>query len=162
MRDLLANIKMIFFDFDGVFTDNRVLVSEDGKESVFCYRSDGVGLSRLKELGVACMVISSEVNPIISRRCEKLKIDYVQACDNKLQVLSRILTEKNLTPEQVAFVGNDVNDLECIMHVSVPIAVADAYPQVKDVARLITTRKGGEGAVREICDWIIEARQDNG
>ncbi len=156
MRESLANVKMIFFDFDGVFTDNRVLVDEEGKEYVLCCRSDGIGLQRVQQLGIACMVISAEINQVVSRRCEKLKIDCIQGCDNKLEVLAGILAKKGLAPEQAAFVGNDVSDIECMMHVGVPIAVCDAYPQVREVARFITTCKGGEGAVREVCDWAIE------
>jgi len=162
MLDLLKDIEMVFFDFDGVFTDNRVLVSSDGKESVFCHRSDGIGLSRIKEVGVASMVISSESDTVVTKRCTKLKIKCIQACENKLQVMTRIITERNLNPKQIAFVGNDLNDLECMMYVGIPIAVADAYPQIKTSAKLVTACKGGYGAVREICDWILDVKQKNG
>ena len=156
---LLASIKVVFFDFDGVFTDNRVLVSENGAESVFCNRSDGLGISRIKGLGIECSVISAETNPVVTRRCEKLNIDCVQGVGNKKPELQRILTDLGLSPENAAFVGNDVGDIECMSYVGVPIAVSDAYPEVKTVAKLTTGRKGGLGAVREVCDWIVEARR---
>ncbi len=160
--ELLSGIDVVFFDFDGVFTDNRVLVSESGAESVFCYRSDGVGISRIKELGIGCAVISAETNPVVARRCEKLNIDCVQGVDEKEQVLQRMLADRELSPEDAAFVGNDVGDIECMLDVGVPIAVADAYPEVKAVAKLTTSRMGGQGAVREVCDWIVEARRVGG
>lgn len=152
---------MVFFDFDGVFTDNRVLISEDGKESVFCYRSDGVGLSKLKKAGIDCMVVSSEPNPVVSVRCQKLNIDCFQGVRDKLSVIKEILAEKKIEAHQCVFVGNDDGDLEAMRFVGIPVAVADAYPHIKDVAKIVLTKGGGLGAVREICELIVDAKSSH-
>jgi YrbI family 3-deoxy-D-manno-octulosonate 8-phosphate phosphatase len=141
-----------------VFTDNRVLVSEDGVEHVFCTRADGIGLDALKKAGVPALVLSTETNPVVAARTKKLRLECIQGCDDKWAALSALLEQRAIEPRHVAFVGNDVNDLECLRNVGVPVCVADAYPQVKRVAKLITSKNGGRGAVREICDLIVQAR----
>lgn len=153
----LAAIRLLVLDFDGVMTDNRVLVAQDGTEAVLCHRGDGWGIARLKERGVTIVVISTEVNRVVEARCRKLGLDFVQACDDKLSELKRLAGRLGLGPGQVAYVGNDVNDLECLGWVGMPIIVADAMPEVRGVARLVTSRPGGYGAVREVADWLIAA-----
>lgn len=160
-KKLLKNIRAIFFDFDGVFTNNQVIVSEDGKESVFCHRSDGLGLQKLKEIGLKMAIISTEANSVVSMRAKKVKIDCHQDCDNKLAKLKSLAKKDNIPLEQVAYVGNDINDIECLTAVGVPIAVADAYPEVTKISKIILTKKGGYGAVREICDKIYDANKGN-
>lgn len=155
---VLKNIRFLVFDFDGVFTDNRVLVGEDGKEYVFCSRADGLGIANLKRHGIDCIVLSTETNPVVSKRCEKLKLDCYQGCSDKWEALQRILKEKKIDQVHVGYVGNDINDLTCMKNVAFAICVADSSPEIKSVARLITSRRGGEGAVREICDLLIQAQ----
>lgn len=157
-RDLMASVRLVVFDFDGVFTDNRVLVAEDGSEAVFCSRADGLGLQAVQRAGVACLVLSTETNPVVEARCRKLGLECVQGQWNKREALERILAERGIPPGEVAYVGNDVNDLGCLGYAGVPIAVADAHPKVRALARLVTSRKGGDGAVREVCEWVLEAR----
>jgi YrbI family 3-deoxy-D-manno-octulosonate 8-phosphate phosphatase len=146
------------FDFDGVFTDNRVLVGDDGRESVFCSRADGLGLEHLRQSGVQCLVLSLESNPVVGRRCEKLKLEYRQGCADKWALLEGLLREKGIDRRQVAYVGNDVNDLACMERVGLAVSVADGRPEAKAAAHWVTRRKGGDGAVREICDFLIRAR----
>jgi YrbI family 3-deoxy-D-manno-octulosonate 8-phosphate phosphatase len=155
----MAAVDLVVFDFDGVFTDNRVLVAEDGSEAVFCNRSDGLGVVNLRRSGVACLVLSLETNPVVARRCEKLGLPFVQGCADKWGALKAILDERKMDPSRVAYVGNDVNDLLCLENVGLAICVADAYPEVKAVARYVTKKRGGEGAVREVCDLVITARR---
>jgi YrbI family 3-deoxy-D-manno-octulosonate 8-phosphate phosphatase len=150
----LEPIRLLVLDFDGVMTDNRVLVRQDGTEAVWCHRGDGWGIGRLKEKGMMIVVISTEANPVVEARCRKLNLDFVQGCDDKLAALKRVVEQHHLTPDQVAYVGNDLNDLECMRWVGVPIAVADAMPEIHSVARLVTVRPGGYGAVREVADWL--------
>jgi YrbI family 3-deoxy-D-manno-octulosonate 8-phosphate phosphatase len=157
---MLAPVRFLVFDFDGVMTDNTVIVLEDGREAAVCNRSDGLGIGMLREAGITMLVLSKEKNPVVSARCRKLKLECRQGIDDKRTVLAGILRERGLTPAQAAYVGNDLNDLEPMSLVGVPIAVADAYPPVLAAAKLITTRHGGRGAVREVCDWFIEARSD--
>ena len=158
----LAKVGLIVFDFDGVFTDNKVLVMQDGTEGVLCNRSDGLGFGMLAKAGIPALVLSKEVNPVVSARCRKLKLECRQGIDDKLTELKAILAARGLKPGEVVYVGNDLNDIECMSHVGVPIAVADAYPQVRAVARAVTRSNGGEGAVREVIEWLIEARQAGG
>lgn len=162
LERLVRNIRLVVFDFDGVFTDNRVLVGEDGREAVFCSRSDGLGLDFLRQSGVDCLVLSLESNPVVARRCEKLKLEYRQGCADKWALLEELLREKGIDPRQAAYVGNDVNDLACMERVGLAICVADAYPQVKAAAHWVTRHKGGQGAVREICDLFVRVRNGTG
>jgi YrbI family 3-deoxy-D-manno-octulosonate 8-phosphate phosphatase len=143
---------LIAFDFDGVFTDNRVYVFADGSEAVCCFRGDGIGLAKLKRLGIESAIISTEVNPIVGVRSRKLGIRCVQGCEEKRVVLEGVVQELGLSMAQVAFVGNDANDRSCLSAVGLPIVVRDAHPDVLALALYRTERAGGQGAVREICD----------
>ena len=156
-RSNLSQIKLLILDFDGVLTDNRVLVNQDGMESVWCNRGDGWGIARLKEKNREILVLSTETNQVVRARCQKLGINCINGCDDKLAALKQIVAERSLRLEEVAYVGNDVNDLVCMSHVGIPIAVADAVPKIKNIAQIITTNRGGYGAVREVCDLILEA-----
>ena len=140
-------------------TDNRVLVSQDGTEAVLCHRGDGWGIARLKEQGMRITVISTEANPVVGARCRKLGLDFIQGCDDKISALRELAGSLGLGPEQIAYVGNDVNDLDCLRWVGLPIAVADAVPEIRPIVRLTTTQPGGYGAVREVADWFIRAHR---
>ena len=158
-REHVASVAFVVFDFDGVMTDNRVLVAEDGRESVFCSRADGLGVQMLLRAGVGCLVLSTETNPVVSARAAKLGVECVQGLgDAKGEALRGILRDRALDPAAVAYVGNDVNDIECLRQVGVAICVADAWPAVRRVARFVTARRGGDGAVREVCDLVLAAR----
>ena len=152
LRRLIRSVKLIAFDFDGVLTDNRVYVFEDGKEAVVCSRSDGIGLRKLDRLGIDKVVISSESNSVVRERCGKLNIPCFSGAENKLDVLTKLAEEREIALSRVAFVGNDVNDLECLRAVGVPIVVQDAHDEVVPYARYRTVKPGGLGAVREVCD----------
>jgi YrbI family 3-deoxy-D-manno-octulosonate 8-phosphate phosphatase len=153
----LRALRLIAFDFDGVFTDNAVFVDENGVESVRCWRGDGLGLSALRKLGLELVVISTEVNPVVSARCKKLKIECRQGCDDKIGTLEDIAKAAGCTLEEAAFVGNDVNDTACLRAVGLPIVVADSHPHVVSLATYVTREKGGRGAVREVCDLIQQS-----
>lgn len=152
MQEIIRKIRLIAFDFDGVFTDNMVYVFQDGSEAVRCFRSDGIGLQKLKKLGIETVVLSTEANPVVSARARKLKIRCVQNCADKRAVLQKIASELEITLDQVAFVGNDINDLDCLECVALPIVVQDAHRDVLATARYQTKSPGGHGAVREVCD----------
>ena len=158
LEQILRQIRLIVFDFDGVFTDNRVLVGEDGSEYVFCNRADGLGLAKLRQRGVDCLVLSTETNPVVARRCEKLKLECFQGSADKWQTLKEILQKKKIDSAYVGYVGNDTNDRACMENVGVAICVADASPEIKSVSHLVISRRGGEGAVREICDLVVRAK----
>ena len=156
LKDILRRIRLVAFDFDGVFTDNMVYVFENGTEAVRCTRGDGIGLKKLRQIGIDTVIISSEANPVVSARARKLQIDCVQNCKNKRGALEDRMAKMGISLNQVAFVGNDINDLACLTCVGLPIVVKDAHPDVIPVARYQTRTPGGHGAVREICDLIAE------
>lgn len=153
---LIARVRLVVFDFDGVFTDNAVWVSEEGIELVRCWRGDGLGLRELERLGLDLVILSTEENPVVTARSRKLRIACVQGCHDKLAVLRTEVEARGLTLDQVAFVGNDINDLGCLRAVGLPIIVQDAHPDVWGAARLRTRTPGGHGAVREVCDLFRE------
>lgn len=159
---LIRQIRFVGFDFDGVFTDNTVIVAEDGTEHVRCWRGDGLGLRQLADLGVAIAVISTEENPVVSVRCRKLKIRCVQGVHNKRTTLEGMLQELNLGLDQAAFMGNDINDVGPLSVVALPVVVQDAHPAVLHLARLRTATPGGFGAVRELCDLFVAAYAEEG
>lgn len=148
------HIKIFAMDFDGVLTDNHVYVSDDGREYVRCTRSDGIGLQKLRNHGIELLVVSTEKNPVVSKRCEKLKLRCFQDIGSKADFLRGYTKKKNINLENIAFVGNDENDLEVLKIVGFPFVVNDAYPAVKKYAKYVTKKPGGEGAIREICDMI--------
>ncbi len=154
----IRDISFVVFDFDGVFTNNKVYVSQNGIESVRCCRSDGLGLRRLDEVGVDCMILSTETNPIVAVRAEKLKIACRHGLEDKLAVLDEEREKRGLAWEQIAYLGNDINDADCLRAVGLPVVVADAFDEIIPLAKLFLKRNGGEGAVRELCDMIWHAR----
>ena len=155
IKEIISRLRLVAFDFDGVFTDNMVYVNQDGTEAVRCNRSDGIGLSRLEHLGIETIIISTETNPVVTARAHKLKMPCIQGCEDKLAVLNQLLLDRKLSFDQVAFVGNDINDLPCLKHVGLPIVVKDAHSDVIPYAAYQTKLRGGEGAVREVCDLIV-------
>lgn len=151
-------IRFVIFDFDGVFTDNRVYVFEDGREAVRCSRADGLGLRRLEKTGVEILVLSTESNPVVQKRCGKMKVRCIHDCGDKLKTLMAEIKRRAIALEEVCFVGNDINDLECLQAVGLPVCVRDAWPEVKRAAKKILRKPGGHGAVREFCDWFYFVR----
>ena len=151
-------LRLVAFDFDGVFTDNAVWVDQDGRETVRCSRADGIGLDALRRLGIELAVVSTEPNPVVSRRCEKLKLRCIQDCADKVAALRELAGKDGIELERVAFVGNDVNDLPALELVGLPVIVADAHASLQGAGYLQTTLAGGHGAVREFCDLVVRIR----
>ena len=147
---------LIVFDFDGVFTDNRVIVSEDGKESVLCDRGDGMALEWLRETGIPSMILSKERNPVVEARARKVKTEVFQAVDGKADFLRAWCVSHAIDLRSVIYVGNDLNDLECIRLVGCGVAVADAVPEVLASARLVLEKSGGRGAIRELIHLVLQ------
>jgi YrbI family 3-deoxy-D-manno-octulosonate 8-phosphate phosphatase len=159
ITDALRTIRLVAFDFDGVFTDNTVYVSQEGIESVRCWRSDGIGLARLRATGVETLIVSTEMNPVVTVRATKLKTRCMQGVDDKAAAIEQHCTALGIQLAETAFVGNDVNDIPALRAVGLPIAVADAYPEILPFVRHQTVKPGGHGAVREVCDLVFNARQ---
>jgi len=152
LKERIFKTRLIAFDFDGVFTDNMVYVFEDGSEAVRCCRGDGIGLQKLKQLGIETVIISTESNPVVSARAAKLKIRCFQNCKDKRKTLESLAQEMGISLTEVAFVGNDINDLACLTSVGLPIVVQDAHLDVMPLSAYCTKKRGGSGAVREVCD----------
>ena len=155
----IRSLRLVVFDFDGVFTDNRVYVFEDGREAVCCSRADGLGLQQLTGVGLGACILSTETNPVVGARAKKLGIPCVQGCRDKRQAMEALIREAGVSLNEVAFIGNDINDLTCLQAVGLPIVVNDAHPAVTAVARYRTQLPGGQGAVREICDFLVSVRK---
>ena len=154
-RSMPENIRLLILDFDGVLTDNRVWVDQDGREMVAANRSDSLGISRLRQAGVPTVVISMETNPVVAARCRKMNIACIQGENDKATALKKLLAERQVEAREAIFLGNDVNDLPCFPLVGWAVAVADALPEVAQRADFILRRSGGHAAVRELCDLIL-------
>lgn len=157
----LARIRLVVFDFDGVFTDNRVWTNERGEESIACWRGDAHGLRRLEEVGVEHFILSTEVNPSVSARARKIEATCIQGVADKAPVLREEVARRGLSLEETAYVGNDVNDAECLELVGLPVVPADAWPEVLPLAEIVLERRGGYGCVRELCDAVWLAKRES-
>ena len=155
----VIDVDALVTDFDGVHTDDRVYLTQEGVESVQVSREDGMGVSRARRAGVKLLILSTEVNPVVAARAAKLKVPVMHGQADKAQALKEWIAAEGLDPNRVAYVGNDVNDLGCLRMVGWPIAVANAHPEVEALARLKLTRRGGSGAVRELCELVVSAVQ---
>jgi YrbI family 3-deoxy-D-manno-octulosonate 8-phosphate phosphatase len=153
------DIELIVYDFDGVMTDNRVLVLEDGREGVVVNRSDGLGVNIIKQMGIQQIILSTEINPVVTARARKIGIPVFQGINDKVATLVSYCEELKMNLTKVAYVGNDINDLECMKLVGWPIAPADAYSEVKNIAKIVTKASGGFGVVREIAG-ILGGNED--
>jgi N-acylneuraminate cytidylyltransferase len=149
-------IELVVFDFDGVLTDNRVYVLQDGREAVACNRGDGMGLSMLRATKLPIVVLSTEENPVVAARAGKLKLECRHGLADKRAALVELAAEKKVNLKNTIYVGNDVNDLGCMEAVGFAVAVADAHPQALAKADFTLSQAGGAGAVRELCDLILQ------
>lgn len=156
-----SDIHTIVFDFDGVFTNNKVWVNQDGVEAVRCDRGDGLGLDLLRNFmykndwALKCFILSKETNPVVTTRAKKIKIDCVQSCANKANYLSSYLTENNLEPKGLVYLGNDLNDLPGMIVAGFSVAPSDSHEVILEHADLIMPQKGGEGFVRAFIELLI-------
>lgn len=156
-RSFPENVSTLVMDFDGVLTDDMVYTDENGTESVRCSRSDGFGISLLKEnTRVHALIMSRETNPVVSARAKKLDIEVFQSVYQKDQAIQALIAERNLVSGEVIFVGNDLPDLAVLPYVGFFACPADAHPEVVRQADLVLEHAGGEGAVRELIEIIIE------
>lgn len=155
---LPKDLKAMVFDFDGVFTDNRVWVNQDGIESVACSRSDGLRFNELRDAfpELELLILSKEPNPVVKARGNKMKIPVLHGIDDKVGALELWMSERSITWNDIAYTGNDLNDLECIAKAGCGVAVADAYLEVKAAADLVLSKPGGHGAVRELVDLVLK------
>jgi N-acylneuraminate cytidylyltransferase len=151
-------VDVVITDFDGVHTDDSVLVDQDGHESVRVSRSDGLGVEMLRNAGVPVLIVSKETNTVVRARARKLGVGVLHSVERKGPVVRDWLAANGISPDRAAYLGNDINDLGPMGVVGWPVAVADAHPAVRRAARLVLNRFGGDGAVRELCDLVLVGR----
>jgi len=151
----LKDVQVVFFDFDGVFTDNKVYTSQHGEETVACDRRDSLGLDALKRMGMELIVLSTETNPVVLKRAEKLGLSVETGCRDKKEFLNSYLMKKGIDPKNVVYMGNDLNDFQAMCLVGHKVVPADAHPILIKIASLVLKNKGGQGAVRELCEIIM-------
>lgn len=149
------DLDALIFDFDGVLTDNRVLVFDDGREAVWCNRGDGLAFDFLRRVGLPVHILSRETNRVVAARANKLGVPAHSGIGNKAEAIVKLCAEQGFDPARVMFVGNDVNDLGAMRRVGFPVAVADAHPAVREAARIVLATDGGMGVVREIVETVI-------
>lgn len=152
------NIKLLVYDFDGVMTDNKVYVNQEGNETVQVNRADGLGISEIKKLGIKQIIISTEVNTVVSIRASKLGIYCLQGIDNKKVALMDYCDKNNIDIKNVIYVGNDTNDKNAMEIVGFSFCPADAHESIKAISDHVLKKKGGHGVIRELLDLIIEQK----
>ena len=151
----VKDIDLIVYDFDGVMTDNKVLVDQSGRESVVVNRADGLAVSAIKKMQIDQIILSTEENPVVKRRADKLKIPCIQSVENKKEALEKYIRSIGVDRKRVLYIGNDINDLEAITYVGYAIVPCDAHPAVKRESAIVTEARGGEGVVRELLDMLM-------
>ncbi len=157
LRQRLAEIRLAAFDVDGVFTDGRFYLSDDGVESKAFSTQDGYGVRRLLQCGIDIAVISGRNSAAVERRMSELGVKHVYlGCSNKAEVYDTLLRDLGLTPAQTAYTGDDFPDLPLLQKAGVSFAVANAHADIRRICDITTTASGGHGAVREICDLLAE------
>lgn len=154
-RPLPQRVRLLILDFDGTLTDDRVWVDETGREMVAAHRGDGFGIERVRQAGVQVVILSRETNPVVAARARKLGVPVFHGVREKGAAVRALLAEYGVPPEEAVFVGNDVNDLPAFAEVGWAVAVGDAHPEVRRAADWVLRRPGGQGAVRELCDWLL-------
>jgi N-acylneuraminate cytidylyltransferase len=157
-RAMPDTIELIVTDFDGVITDNRVWTDETGRETVVASRSDSMHIRELHERGIDVVVLSSEPNPVVKARAQKMgDVEAIHGIDirGKGVAFKELVAKRHVDPAHVAYIGNDLNDLPCFELAGWSVAVSDAYPEVLRQADYVLQSKGGRGALREVCEMIL-------
>ena len=156
-------VKLLLLDVDGILTDGTIIYTHEGNEIKAFHTRDGLGIRLLQEAGVEVGLITARESEAVTRRAQDLDMKHVfQKTRNKLAVYEQLTKELGLQASEVGYMGDDWLDLPLLVRVGFSATVADAVPEVKEVAHYTTKRKGGRGAVREICDLILEAKEMHG
>ncbi len=153
----LNNIKLLVLDVDGVLTDGTLIVQPDGRESKTFNTKDGHGIRMFQRAGGKMAIISGRFSEPVKYRADQLDIEYIfQDCHYKLPVMEELLKTLDLTPEQTAYIGDDLPDLPIVRYVGFGVAVSDSVEELKQEADYITEAEGGKGAVREVIEYILK------
>jgi 3-deoxy-D-manno-octulosonate 8-phosphate phosphatase (KDO 8-P phosphatase) len=153
-------IKLLLLDVDGVLTDGSIVYGNSGTELKAFNIKDGFGIRLLREAGVEVGIVTARRSEAVERRAQDLKLAHLyQGVGNKIEAFAEILASQKLTPQQIAYMGDDWLDLPLLSRVGLAVTVADGVAEVKAVAHYVTRQAGGRGAVREVCELIIEAKE---
>ena len=156
--DRLGDLRLVAFDVDGVFTDGRFYLSDDGTETKAFHTQDGYGVRRLLESGIAVAVISGRTSPAVEKRMAELGVQHaILGCKDKVAAMDELAASLDITVDTCAYVGDDLPDLALLEHVGFSIAVANAVPALQERCDYVTRKPGGFGAVREVCDLVVAA-----
>jgi 3-deoxy-D-manno-octulosonate 8-phosphate phosphatase (KDO 8-P phosphatase) len=152
-------IKLLVCDVDGVFSDGRIYLGNDGEELKAFHTKDGFGIKALGSSGVDVAIITGRKSAIVANRMSALNVKHIiQGQEDKLPALIDLAEQLNLTLNEIAYIGDDIPDLPCITHVGLGVAVSDAHPAIVSRANYTTFIRGGFGAVREVCDLIMQCQ----
>ncbi|HDH99938.1 MAG: 3-deoxy-D-manno-octulosonate 8-phosphate phosphatase [Candidatus Latescibacterota bacterium] len=149
---------MVVLDVDGVLTDGKLYYTSDGSITRAFNVHDGMGIVRALSSGIIVAALSGRDDPSVRRRMDELGVELLGGSDDKLERYEDLLRKHGLKDEEVAYIGDDINDIPVMRRVGVPVAVADARPEVKAIAFYVTHAKGGEGAVREVLDMVLNEK----
>lgn len=152
----LKDIDLLVLDFDGVLTDNKVLLTQDGIEIVICNRSDGLAFDALKKLNMEVIILSTEKNSVVTKRAQKLQVLVRQGINNKLESIKELAHEKELDLKRIFYIGNDLNDYAAMQACGFSACPLDSHSKIKEISTFILDTKGGDGVVRDFVENIIE------
>ena len=161
MKSEFSIIKLMVYDFDGVMTDNRAYIDEAGNEMVMVNRSDGLAISMFRERGMLQLILSTERNPVVAKRAEKLGIECMSGVSNKEKRFIQYCMDNSIDTEKAAFVGNDINDIGVMRVAGFSLCPSDSYRAVQEVADYVLNTRGGMGVIREIYDLMVSDMVDN-
>ncbi len=159
LTEAAKKIRLAIFDIDGVLTDGKLYLMDDGQNLKAFHCHDGLGIKLLAKAGIHTAIITSHCSPLIDKRMAQLQIEHVyQGIETKITAYEDLVSKLNICDDEVAYMGDDLPDIAIIRRVGLGIAVANAVDSVKQYARYTTRRNGGEGAVREVCEFILKAQ----
>lgn len=151
------SIKWFVMDVDGVLTDGKIVYTSTGEEIKGFFAQDGLGLAAAKKVGIKLAIITGRFSPMVEKRVKELKIDnLIMGCHNKSEALQQLIKKDRLELSEIAYIGDDLNDLGVLNLVGLPLAPANACEEVKKIAKYITQQTGGNGAIREAVEYILK------
>ena len=152
----IKDIDVIILDFDGVITNNKVTIDENGNESVICSRSDGLAFNAIRKLNIPCYILSTETNNVVKERATKLKIPYYYGIAKKEDTLIKLIEKYKFSKKKVLYIGNDINDYNCMLLCNHTACPSDSHPSIIKLSKFKLKTAGGEGVVREVVEDLLK------
>jgi N-acylneuraminate cytidylyltransferase/3-deoxy-D-manno-octulosonate 8-phosphate phosphatase (KDO 8-P phosphatase) len=152
----INNLDALIFDFDGVLTNNKVHVNEDGKEWVTCSRADGLAFDVLRKIKKHTYILSTESNVVVAARAKKLKVPVIQGVDNKYNAIKKLAAREGFKLQNILYVGNDLNDYNAMQLCGFTACPSDSHEMIKSISTVVLDSKGGSGVVRELLEVFLD------